>query len=170
MSLVLLAVLQSALTDRTGVIKSARVLEASGVAVSRAHAGVLWTHNDSGDGPYLYATDLQGTDRGAVRVLGAEAFDWEDIALGPCPTRAGECVFIGDVGDNIEVRPFVTLYAVPEPEPPAAPGDLDGNQKVDGADLAILLGQWSSAGSADLDASGVVDGVDLAIVLGGWTG
>jgi len=42
---------------------------------------------------------------------------------------------------------------------------------VDGADLAILLGAWGTAGGpADLDGSGVVDGADLAALLGGWTG
>jgi hypothetical protein len=51
--------------------ESPRVVESSGVAVSRAYPDVLWTHNDSGDGPYLYATDLHGKDRGAVQVSGA---------------------------------------------------------------------------------------------------
>src|SRR5947208_16434555 len=53
--------------------QSPRLVESSGVAVSHAYRGVLWTHNDSGDGPYLYATDLRGTDRGALLVPGA---DW----------------------------------------------------------------------------------------------
>src|SRR2546425_6370951 len=35
---------------------SPRLVESSGVAVSRAYPGVLWTHNDSGDRPYLYTT------------------------------------------------------------------------------------------------------------------
>ena len=85
--IVLLLTLQSiptvALTAR---FRSPRVRESSGVAVSRAHRGVLWTHNDSGDDAYVYATDLAGTDRGVVRIRGARAVDWEDIALGPCPT------------------------------------------------------------------------------------
>jgi hypothetical protein len=57
-----------------------RLIESSGVAVSHAYPGVLWTHNDSGDGPYLYATDLRGTDRGALLVPGAQAIDWEDMS------------------------------------------------------------------------------------------
>ena len=39
-------------------IQSPRLIESSGVAVSRAYPDVLWSHNDSGDGPYVYATDL----------------------------------------------------------------------------------------------------------------
>jgi hypothetical protein len=105
--------------------QSPRVLESSGVAVSRQYLGVLWTHNDSGDGPYLYASDLKGADRGFLLVSGAEAFDWEDIALGVCPGpfRAVACLYIADAGDNLGARPFVTLYALPEPVPPDRPGD-----------------------------------------------
>src|ERR1044071_10089612 len=44
--------------------------ESSGVAVSRAHRGIFWTHNDSGD-PVLYAADEQGRTAGRVRVAGA---------------------------------------------------------------------------------------------------
>jgi len=114
---------QVATAVQTGQFASPRVVESSGVAVSRAHPGVLWTHNDSGDGPYLYATDLRGSDLGFLLVSGASAVDWEDMALGPCPTRAGTCVYLADTGDNLETRPSVTVYAVPEPEPPTGPRD-----------------------------------------------
>ena len=50
-------------------------------------------------------------------------------------------------------------------------GDLDGNGRVDGTDLAMILAFWGSGSSlADCDGSGQVDGTDLAIVLGRWTG
>ncbi len=118
-----LLLLQSATAEQTGRFASARVIESSGVAVSRAHPGVLWTHNDSGDGPYLYATDLRGSDRGFLFVPGAEAVDWEDMSLGPCPTRGANCLYLADTGDNLEARPSVAVYAVPEPDPPTGPGD-----------------------------------------------
>jgi hypothetical protein len=106
----------------TGTFHSPRVKESSGIAVSRAHAGVLWTHNDSGDEAYVYATDLAGTDRGTVRIRGVRAVDWEDIALGPCPTRRSgggdACLYIADTGDNDRTRKSVVIYAVPEPDPP----------------------------------------------------
>lgn len=54
---------------------------------------------------------------------------------------------------------------------PIIAGDLDGDGRVDGIDLAILLGAWGLAGGdADLDGDGFVGGADLAILLGGWTG
>jgi len=133
-----LLLLQSAatVTALTGTFRSPRLTESSGVVVSRAHPGILWTHNDSGDGPYLYATDLRGTDRGAIRVSGAEAVDWEDIALGPCPRRPVDCLYVGDTGDNLERRARVTVYAVPEPDPPLAAADT---QRVTAATLALSL-------------------------------
>ena len=116
------------------MFQSPRLIESSGVAVSRAYPDVLWTHNDSGDGPYLYATDLRGTDRGALLVPGADAIDWEDISVGPCPVAfplpASACVYLADTGDNFEFRPFVTIYAVPEPPPPERASDTSGTTRA----------------------------------------
>jgi hypothetical protein len=51
------------------------------------------------------------------------------------------------------------------------PGDLDGNGSVDGADLAIMLGEWGGYDQAiDLNGDCEVDAADLAVLLGGWTG
>jgi hypothetical protein len=46
-------------------------------------------------------------------------------------------------------------------------GDLNGDQMVNGEDLAMLLGAWdTSDAAADLDGDGRVAGGDLAILLG----
>lgn len=138
--------------------QSPRLDESSGVAVSHAHPGVLWTHNDSGDGPYLYATDLHGADRGWLLVSGARAIDWEDMALGPCPVPvllqprprrlyATTCVYLGDTGDNLEGRSYVTLYAVPEPQPPENSGDTLGVTRAP----AVLRVRYPD-GSHDVEA------------------
>jgi hypothetical protein len=49
-------------------------------------------------------------------------------------------------------------------------GDLNSDGHVDGVDLAIVLGAWSSTSSAnaDINGDGVVNGQDLAFVLAGW--
>ncbi len=49
-----------------------------------------------------------------------------------------------------------------------APGDLNGDFVVNAADLATLLSQWGTAGSADLNGNGVVDAADLATLLANW--
>ncbi len=46
--------------------------------------------------------------------------------------------------------------------------DINGDNFVDGVDLAIILAGWGLPGTSDLDNSGVTDGIDLAIVLAGW--
>lgn len=90
---------------------------ASGVAASRRTDGLLWSHNDSGK-PVIVALDASGSVIGRVQVAGAAVVDWEDIAMGPCPS--GSCLYIADIGDNDGVRSSVTIYRVPEPDPHAA--------------------------------------------------
>jgi len=103
---------------RTGTFQHPRLTESSGVAASRRRPGVLWTLNDSGHAPWIFATDTLGRDLGAFRVTGAEDGDWEAIALGPCGLR--ECLYIADTGDNDENRRQVRIYRVPEPAVPAS--------------------------------------------------
>jgi hypothetical protein len=93
------------------------LVESSGVAASRRHPGVLWTHNDSGGDPVVYAVDANGKLLGATRIQGATNHDWEDIAVGPC--GSGDCLFIADTGDNGRKRDDTAIYRVPEPVPGA---------------------------------------------------
>jgi len=95
--------------------------EGSGIAASRSRPGVLWAHNDSSQ-PALVVLDEQGAVTGQVRVAGARVDDWEDIAVGPCPR--GSCIYIGDIGDNKEVRGAITVYRVPEPAAGATTTDV----------------------------------------------
>ena len=89
------------------------VPEASGLAVSRRHEGLLWTHNDSGNTPVLFAIDESGDIRGRVRVP-ANMRDWEAIAAAPC--KSGDCLYLGDIGDNAFARRQVQVLVVPEPD------------------------------------------------------
>ncbi len=48
--------------------------------------------------------------------------------------------------------------------------DLDGDGRVDGADLGLLLAGWGSADpTLDLDGDGSVGGGDLGLLLAAWT-
>jgi len=87
--------------------------ESSGVAASRTRDGVLFTHADGGE-PRLFAITVGGQARESVAVTGAELDDWEDIAAAPCPDK-GDCLYIGDIGDNQEARSSITVYVVREP-------------------------------------------------------
>ncbi len=108
---------------RTGSIQNRRMREASGVAASRVYPGIFWTHNDSGDGPFLFAMDVEGRLLASFDVRGARSRDWEDIALGPCPTTQASCLYIADTGDNQRERGSVSIYIVPEPDPSAGAPD-----------------------------------------------
>lgn len=94
-------------------IQDAELVELSGLAASRAHPGVLWAHNDSGDTARFFAVSDTGKALGRFELPGATAIDWEDIALGPCP--AGTCVYLADIGDNALKRGVYTVYRVTEP-------------------------------------------------------
>lgn len=89
------------------------LVELSGLVASRAQPGVFFAHNDSGDSPRFFALATTGAIAQTYVLDGGLASDWEDIALGPCPT--GTCVYLGDIGDNLRVRTNYAIYRVPEP-------------------------------------------------------
>ena len=98
-----------------GAVPSYQVLsEVSGVVASRQRSELLWMHNDSGGEPILYAVGTDGAQRGRYSVPG-DAIDWEDLALATCPDGVGECIWVGDIGDNRRVRTSVNILVVPEP-------------------------------------------------------
>ena len=92
------------------------IKESSGLAASRRNPNLLWTHNDSGDEPFIYAFDRSGKHRGVWRVVGAKAQDWEDMAIGPGPNRGASYLYLGDIGDNLKKREEIAVYRVVEPQ------------------------------------------------------
>lgn len=96
-------------------VETDKLREVSGIAASRKHKNIFWVHNDSGDGPYVYALESSGKLKGALRVKGATAEDWEDMSLASC-NKNKTCLYLGDIGDNGEKRRFVVVYTVEEPE------------------------------------------------------
>jgi hypothetical protein len=99
-----------------GRISDSRLPEISGVVASRRHPGTFWVHNDSGDGPRVFAIGLDGAVRGEVQVDGARAVDWEDIAIGPGPAGTrGDWVYVADTGNNFFLRRELSLYRFAEP-------------------------------------------------------
>lgn len=91
-----------------------RITESSGLAVSRANPNLFWTHNDSGDGPYLYALDRSGKTRTRLSIPGATNVDWEDMAIGP-GEDARPALYVADFGDNSHNRDNLVIYRIPEP-------------------------------------------------------
>ena len=114
--------------------------ESSGLVLSRNQPGVIWTHNDSGDGPYIYAATYTGADLGRWHIQGIQARDWEDIAIAPCaPNADRHCLYIGDIGNNDNNRDDLQIILVEEPtvDLGAPPG-----QQHTSPYLALLPFQW----------------------------
>jgi hypothetical protein len=99
-----------------GTLQDRAINESSGLVASRRNPGLYWTHNDSGDGPFLYCLGNRGESCGTWSVAGAENRDWEDIAAGPGPVADRPYLYVGDIGDNLGDQQQVTVYRVPEPE------------------------------------------------------
>ncbi|CAL9503396.1 WD40 repeat domain-containing protein [Streptomyces sp. enrichment culture] len=100
--------------DEGFTIKDPRITESSGLAASRQHPGIYWTHNDSDDGPYLYAVDsATGETVARLTLTGiGSPRDVEAISIGP-----GNRIFVGDIGDNLGgTWPHVWIYELPEPK------------------------------------------------------
>ncbi len=150
---------------QTGVLRPGRLSESSGVAVSRRHRGVLWTHNDSDDGPVIYAISLTGEELGAFRVRGADSKDWEDIALAPCPAAPGDCLYLADTGDNHRSRDHVTIYVVEEPGALPIRGGRGGRTAP-----ATRLDVRYPEGPHDVEALLVQSTGDLSLFTKGRTG
>jgi sulfatase modifying factor 1 len=65
----------------------------------------------------------------------------------------------------------LAAVALAAPSSAQCVGDLDGNGRVNGADIGLLLGEWGAAGGttgADIDGNGTVNGADLGLLLGAW--
>lgn len=84
--------------------------EASGITDSRQNSGMLWVQEDSGNPPELSLLSHEGKLVRTIPVTGAANTDWEDIALAAGPDPALDYLYIGDIGDNDQVRTLVTIY------------------------------------------------------------
>ena len=98
-----------------GLVANPDLDEASGLAASRVNPGLLWTHNDSGGFPHLYALDTHGKSLGKVILVGVNNRDWEDLAVGPGPLPGRSYLYIADIGDNDGRYPVKTILRLPEP-------------------------------------------------------
>jgi hypothetical protein len=121
-------------------LENKSIKESSGIAASRRNADIFWTHNDSGDGPFIYAFDRRGKHRGVWRVTGAEARDWEDMAIGPGPRLGRSYLYIGDIGDNSKKRAKITVYRVAEPRitPKDSSSTVQNPRETEAADVIRL--------------------------------
>ncbi|HEY0947405.1 MAG TPA: hypothetical protein VGD81_19130 [Opitutaceae bacterium] len=133
----------------TGLIASPAVREASGIAPSRRADHLLWTHNDSGGQPVIYAISDEGEPRGSLRLPGVRLVDWEDLASFEIDGQA--YLLIADTGDgSSKGRSNCALYLVAEPDPATL---MPGRELT--ADVVARLPMRFLDGPADCEAIAV---------------
>ena len=83
---------------QVGVVTDHNIDEASGLAASRIHPSVLYTHNDKGDSSRIFAIDADsGNLLAELNINNARNYDWEDIAIGGGPgALTKSCIYIGN--------------------------------------------------------------------------
>ncbi|PID91950.1 MAG: hypothetical protein CSA96_05690 [Bacteroidetes bacterium] len=87
------------------LVLSDSIMETSGLLVQD---GLIWSFNDSGGEPVLYACEMNnGQLHQRLLLQKAQNHDWESIA-------ANECyVFVADVGNNYQRRDTLDIYMFP---------------------------------------------------------
>ena len=135
------------------------ITESSGLV---ARSGVMFTVNDSGDGPYLYAVDSgTGDTVGVTTYSSNQVSDVEAIAPGPAAT-----VWVGDIGDNNNDRPAVDVYRVPV-GPPRGDTEVDADRYglayPDGPQDAEALLVHPTSGRVYVVSKGILGGTVYAV-------
>ncbi len=137
--------------------------ELSGLAVSRVQRGVLWSHNDSGDSPRLFALRPDASVAAEVTLADAGATDWEDVAVGPARDRAGSFLWAGDIGSGGGRRDTVQVYRLPEPRLAELGGGARGPAVTTTRPAERITLRWP-AGPRDAEAL-LIDPVGRDIVI-----
>jgi len=109
---------------------SDEIEESSGLAFLN---GKLWTINDSGGLPMLYAFDTAvGHIVQRITIANATNIDWESLAADD------EYIYIGDFGNNSGNRDDLAIYIVPKSEIP-----LEGDATVESSKITFSYSDYS---------------------------
>jgi hypothetical protein len=103
----------------SGRLQNKQMDEISGISASGVLKDIYYVHNDSGDTSRFFAISPDGKLKSTIYYPGDPkvklgARDCEDIAVGPGPVTGKSYVYMGDIGDNSAVRPYITIYRMEE--------------------------------------------------------
>ncbi|RLS45888.1 MAG: hypothetical protein DWH86_04360 [Planctomycetota bacterium] len=125
-----------------------------GEFVARQNQQLVFEDGPSTDVTLQFASYYDAADQSALsRIWGGIHPPFDDI-----PSRG--------IGDRTGPAAFAFAQSLWGHPPCAA--DLDGNRRVDGADLGEVLSHWGEAGPADIDHDGIIGGADLGLLLAAW--
>jgi len=116
----------------TGKLQDKELNEISGIAASAIHKDIYYIHNDSGDTSRFFAILPTGKIQATIYYKGDPTqtlgvVDCEDIAAGPGPVANKSYVYVGDIGDNDAVRPYISIYRIQEQSSWAAGGKINAD-------------------------------------------
>jgi hypothetical protein len=113
---------------------------------------------------------LQLIDRDGVSVLATADSQplgaAENLTRIPLPVAGVYFIRVYETDSPAQTQMYTLAVSVEGAQ--NCPGDLDGDNDVDQADLAILLAAYGVNNSGDLDGDGDTDTADLAILLANW--
>jgi len=112
-------------------ITDPRLNEASGLAISHRHPGIIYTHNDSGNPAEIYALTTKGELRSLLKLSGVKNRDWEDIATLKGNKDHPAYIYVGETGDNNARWESVFVYRFPEPEKLDKAVEIDNTEKYE---------------------------------------
>ncbi len=94
--------------QKIATVEHPQLDEISGIAPSARYTDCFWVNNDSGDDPNIYLINISGE---LIATLSLETTnrDWEAITI------ADGMIYIGEVGDNLGIYPYKSIYRVAEP-------------------------------------------------------
>jgi len=95
-------------------IENKKIKESSGLACSTRDKKIIWTHNDSGHMPIIYAMSHKGKDLAAFHLDGIENYDWEDMDA--FQYQGQSYLLIADTGDNYRLRWNYQISIIKEPK------------------------------------------------------
>lgn len=101
------------------VIQNRAINESSGLACSTRNKHLLWSHNDSGHMPIIYALTTAGKDRGTYFIEDVESIDWEDMDAFEYQGR--HYLLVADTGDNFKILWEHRIIFLEEPIPGEKP-------------------------------------------------
>lgn len=85
------------------------IAESSGIAMTTSTK--IWSHNDSGGKNELYSFDFKGNIVRTITISNATNIDWEDLTV-----DNKKRIYIGDFGNNNNIRKDLVIYRIPDPE------------------------------------------------------
>jgi hypothetical protein len=102
-------------TPQVFTVSSSTLIEASGIADSKANPGYLWVEQDSGNPPDIGLLQHNGVYLKSIHLANVVNRDWEDIALSTGPKAGVQYLYIAETGDNLMVHSDYAIYRLEEP-------------------------------------------------------